>query len=210
MSFLTLFKSDCGWLATDQRVFSADEISNLNSAVDASEELSKQIDIRKEADRAAFEQGRAEGFKVGEKTAIEAGRVETAAQLLRLTQEHRQVAQHLQESAVLLAIEIVKRIAGELEPVDWMIAQARTAVAELVDVPDVTLKVHVSRLQGVRDKLQAQDQTIVKKVCGVDDVHLDFCQLETPAGNIDVDLETQLQRISELLASPSLAGTAFP
>lgn len=208
MSFLTLFKSDCGWLATDQRVFSADEISDLYSAVDASEQLSKQIDNRKEADEAAFEQGRIEGFKVGEKTAIDAGRIETAARLLRLTQEQQQVRQHLRESAAPLAIEIVRRIAGEIEPVDWMIAQARTAAAELVDMPDVTLKVHVSRVQGVRHQLQVQDQMIVKSVCGVDDVPLDFCQLETPAGNIDVDLETQLQRIGELLASPSLAGSA--
>ena len=205
MSFLSLFKSDCGWLATDQRVFAADQISDLYSVVDASERLSKQIGNRREADEAAFEQGRLEGFRVGEKTALDAGRMETAAHLLRLTQQQQQEKQSLRESAAPLAIEIVRRIAGEREPVDWMVALARTAAAELVDVSEVTLKVHASHVLGVRHQLQQQDQTIIISVCGVDDVPLDFCQLETPAGNIDVDFETQLQRIGELLASPSLA-----
>ncbi len=207
MSFVTLFKSECGWLATDQRVFPAEQISDVYSAVEASEQLSELIANRKSADGAAFEQGRVEGFKVGEETAMDAGRIETASHLLRLTQEQRQITQSLQESAATLAIEIVRRIAGECDPLDWMISQARTAAAELVDVPAVTLKVHASRVQGIKQQLQAQEQTIIKSVSGVDDVPLDFCQLETPAGNIDVDLETQLQRIGELLASPSRLGS---
>ncbi len=207
MSFLTLFKGDSGWLATDQRVFSTDEVGELYSAIEASEQLSKLVSKRTEADKIAFEQGRVEGFKAGEKTAMDAGKTRTAAQLLRLTQEQQQATQSLRDSTVPLAVEIVRRIAGDIEPAKWLTEQAGIAAAELVDAGDVTLKVHISQVEGVEHMLQAQGQTIIKNVCGVDDVLPGFCQLETPVGNIDVDLDIQLERIGELLASPALAGS---
>jgi flagellar biosynthesis/type III secretory pathway protein FliH len=205
MSFLTLCRDDCGWLATNQRVFSVDEISDLKSVTHASEQLSTRITAREAADAAAIEQGRAKGFEIGKTAALEAGRIETAAHLLQLTNQHQQETQRLQESAAMLAVEIVRRIAGDVAPVDWMIAQARTASAELVDTSSVILKVHSGRAQDVRDKCRAAEHMMFSQVVGVEDVPVGFCQLETPAGCVDIDLDTQLERIGELLNSPSSA-----
>lgn len=200
MSLLTLFTRNTGWVTTDQRIFDPESIGATLSVIEQAEQLTQLVADQEatvaQAERAGYEAGWAKGVD----EAREAGRQASAAALITLEQRYASEETRLLESASSLALEIVRRIAAEVAPAEWLLALASTAAAELAEPTRIVLRVHPSQVDAVRRLWLGKGESPLRDVLGDDSLTQDACRLETPRGSVDVDLSTQLQQIEQLLA----------
>ena len=198
MSLLTLSSDASGWLASGRLVYGADEIETLGGAVDALERLGELVRSReaavREARREGFERGQREGRADGEGAAAEA----SAAALAALEARYRDEVERQRADCADLALEIVRRVAGEIAPAEWLHALAARAAEELVERAPLTLRVHPERADAVRERVRADAPTPIAEVLGDEELAPGGCVLESRFGKVDVDLDTQLERILAL------------
>ena len=216
MTFITLFTDERSWLATDKRVYSAEEQTKLKSMVDQMQFLSdlhkNQIDdyeIRvTEAEERGFAQGYAKGQAISEEKNVE--------MLGALQQRFHQLQQDSQTAVGELAMTVVRRIAGKVAPDVWLAAQARQAAAELVP-SESPVKLHVSpvnaeqvkqRLRERKTSLGAIEQHNLEVVAD-EQIHDSGCTLETQFGTIDIDLDTQLDALCTAFNSSTNASSVY-
>jgi flagellar biosynthesis/type III secretory pathway protein FliH len=199
MTFITLFDSSHGFLASDQCVFDATELSRLRSVIEQSEQLSVRL-VDQEllldgARDAARTEGHAEGYARGEADA----KAQMATELANLHTRYQHEVDILHNSCAQLAVEIVRKIAGQIAPEEWLCAQALQAAEEMIDQPVVTLHVHADQVDAVRTHCEKLTSTHIAKVTGDEGVASQYCVLETTSGRVEVDMDTQLDNILQLL-----------
>lgn len=201
MTFITLFSNEHGFVATDQHVFSAAELEPLTSVLDQAGSLTRRLveQVNKEASacEAAREKGHAEGFSQGCVDASE----KMANDLQQLQAQHQQAAQQLTDSCAQLAVDIVKKIAGNISTDEWLAGQAQQAAKDVVDQPVIKLRVHSSQVEAVRSQLALHQQSLIHSVVGDDLVNEQTCILDTGVGQIDICLDTQLSSVLSMLNS---------
>ena len=135
MSLLTLFSSAHGWLGTDQRVFAADETALALGAVEQVQNLSRELEKQQENEAKAIGVGYRKGYQEGRQQA-EARNQDKLAQAL--LEQQAQFESHLQEQQaqlVELSLEVTRKIAGNVGPEGWLLAQARLAAESLCESP---------------------------------------------------------------------------
>lgn len=205
MTLIALFADERGWLASGRRVYAPDEVDALDDAIEMTAALSARLAAREREDREAREAGFAAGREEGCAAALAEGRARTADALLSLERAAAAERRRLRETAASLALEIVRGIAADVAPGDWLAAQARAAAEDLVDERGATLRVRPERVADVAARLAARDESGLR-VVGDDALADGGCRLETAAGHVDVDLETQLARLAERLADVDGTG----
>lgn len=198
MSFITLYSGECGFVATDQRVFSAQELQTLNEVTEQARLLGERLATQSENEQIALNAASQEGFEQGLQAGKQEAALLVAEQLKILNKEHRLHLQTLQNSCAELAVDIVRKIAGHVGSEAWLLALAQQGAEELADPAQVTLRVNASQVEAVRSKLDEYPHSRIDRVVGDELLEIDACQLQTAQGHVDVDMETQLTSVLAL------------
>lgn len=197
MSLLTLFTSQRGFVATERLVFGSDEVASL----ERSHELATKLDELLAAETERLADAEASARAAGHQHGLEEGRAqarqELAARVVELERASREHKMALRSRTTRLAIEIVRKIAGNVAPAKWIASQAVRASEDLIDDSPLTLRVHPDRVDEVRVALDGNKRSF-EGVVADDTLTLDACVLDSHVGRVDATLASQLQRLSEL------------
>lgn len=198
MSLISLFSDERGFLATDQLVYTPEEMHRLKDALGMASELSAAIDDQNALNESAKTAGFTSGYEQGKKAAIAEHAAEFQQTVLGLQQAYQRDVAVQKEACASLAIDIVRKIAGQIAPADWLYAEAATAAAELVDQTGLVLRVHSSQFESVNERVASSG--VFERVIADESVAPDACSIDTHYGKIDVDIETQIEQVLSLFA----------
>ena len=148
-----------------------------------------------EADRAAARQA---GYDAGHAEGLRAAAAETAAQMALLINEAARQRAEVRESVGVLALEVVRRIAGEAGAALLAPAMVERAVREIL--PDQPMRVRVAA--AVAGVVEGRLWAINAAIEVVPDPELsEFdCVLETGNGRVQAGLEAQLSALERVFA----------
>lgn len=208
MSLLTLFTSAHGWLGTDQRVFAADEAAHAMDVVEQAQNLSRELENQQENEARAIGEGYRKGYQEGRQQAEARSQDKLAQALL---EQQAQFERHLQEQQaqlVELSLEVTRKIAGNVGPEGWLLAQARHAAESLCESSDITLFVHPSILESISQRLAEQTDSPFSSVQGDLDLPVDAIIIESATGRVKLSGETQLRSVRDLLCASESAEEA--
>ena len=195
MTFISLFSDEHGFVATDQRVFSPEELSSVNQVIDQAEQLEQQLTehdaVLTAATAAAAEKGYQEAFEQAKADASE----QLAKAMRQMHESQVKELQALRNNCAEMAVDIVRKIAGTTDPLAWTQAQAEQAANDLLDEPSLKLRVHGSHAEALRKRLAMSENQTIKSVQVDDTLAADACELETANGRIDIGLDTQLNAV---------------
>ncbi|MEW6704695.1 MAG: FliH/SctL family protein [Pseudomonadota bacterium] len=206
MGYIALFASQEASVATRQRVFAPEELQQLQQAQALVQALQRQRELAEARQAAAADKARREGYAAGHAAAESAVRrqlAHTQMELASRAQREREALRRQTEATVaMLALEIVRKLAGELDAAELVAALARTAVQQLIEDEPVTLVVHPKVARRVRERCQAAAKGEARwpVVAIEEDATLKpfDCRLVTRAGTTLAGLDAQLRRIEAL------------
>lgn len=203
MSYVALFATPDLHVATSKRVLAPDELRALQDGEALLRELQVQRELADarslaEADKARRE-GYAAGFAAGE-TAARRQLAQTQVDLAARAQREREALRKQTEATVaMLVLEVVRKLAGELDAAELVAGLARQAVQQLIEDEPVTLVVHPAVAKRVRERcakghdeaghwptVQIEEDRSLKPF---------DCRLVTRAGTTFAGLDAQLRRL---------------
>jgi len=206
MSFLLWQRDHDIGIASRRRVLTAAEVGALLDAqalcqrvADLAANRAAKIDEAADAAQAA---ARAEGLELGRREARE----EVSATLASLAATAAAERDRLRAEVGRLALEVVRKILGEIAPEAVLAALARSALCEMLPAPAVTLVVHPDRVDAMRESLGGErvgdclsDDCVSARVevRADPDCAPDGCRFETGLGVVDAALATRLARIAQ-------------
>jgi len=209
MSFV-LWQTDAGLsLGSTRQVLRAHEVPLLHDATRAAQALAERCreqTAQLEAERqAARQQGQAEGFEAG----LQQAQTQLADTLAAWAAQARQDNEQQRATLAALALQVARKIIGELPAPERLTALALQAAQELLPARTLRLHVHPDQLAGVRTRLAALAETGIElaQVRVLADLGLpaDACRLETNLGSADASVDAQLQRLAVALGVGSTA-----
>lgn len=195
MNYLTLFNDEHGFVATRQKVFSANELTALQSVSEQAQELGRRIAEQKALSEQARETGYAEGWQQGEQQAREEAHKELVARLQQMDEALEAEKVRVRQACAALAVDMVRRIAGNIESDRWLLAQAEQAAEQVLDHGELVLRVHPDHAEALSARLHASDTSRIKRVLADEGLSLQGCILESALGQVEVDLDTQLASV---------------
>ena len=212
MSYVALFVTEDVNVATAARVLPAEELRALADGRELllalqSQRESDGVRLAVASDRAR-DAGYAEGFAAGRAAAREQ-LAQAQLELELAAQRDRSILRRQTEASVAtLALEVVRKLAGEIDAADLVAALARQAVRQLLDDEPVTLVVHPVMAERVREHVQADADSHGPAVVVQEDPALDpmDCRLVTRSGTTMAGLDTQLRRLEAAWDAVEAAG----
>jgi len=206
MTYVALFTTGDASIATTQRVFPPPQLRTLADVDALMAALHERLASSEARATAAAERARAdglaEGLAHGERTMREAlaqrlTSIEAAAQ-----RERAALRAQARSCVAELALEVVRKLAGELDAAELVARLAHQAVAQLLDDEAATLVVHPDVAAAVRERCALRADAGVPGLAVQEDATLDRleCRLVTRAGTTLAGLETQLRRIESAWA----------
>jgi len=198
MSLVSLFSDERGFLASDQLVYTAEELLQVQEAATMAAELASAIKEQTQINVAAKSAGFSAGYEEGKQQASAEAAQELQRNILELQRAYQRDVSAQKAACATLAIDIVRKIAGQVAPADWLYAEANTAAAELVDRTGLVLRVHSSQYDNLSKRVAGDN--LFDRVVADESVAPDACSIDTRYGKIDVDIETQIEQVSHLLA----------
>jgi len=199
MSLVSLFSDTHGFLATDQLVYTADQLQEFQDAHGLAESLAAALVDQHRINETAKSDGFNSGYEQGKRQAKEESRLAIEQAKIELHQAYQNDVLAQREACAKLAIDIVRKIAGQVAPVDWLYAEASTAAGELIDQTGLILRVHGNHFASVSERVAID--TLFDRVVADESIAPDACRIDTRYGTIDVDLETQMDRVLSLFAN---------
>jgi len=202
-------------IASGKRVFSAEETGALLSMAESADRLQASVkgeeDRIRQAESDACERGREQGLVQGREIAT----AELAKTSLSLVDQTNAGLDQVREDVLSLALQVVRKIADGVASEDMLFALATSAAQECLPSKSIVLKVHPDAVDGVKQRLsdyQASSDTNhpVHNVVADEDLDLDACLLETDAGQVCADIDTQLNVIEKHLAATTAQSVATP
>lgn len=217
MSFVSLFTDEKSWLATDKRVFRLEEQTELAGAVEQMQHLSELKQTLSDDFKSRVVSAEEKGFEEGYAAGLKRAQQDSIAHFEELHGRYQQLQASTQSAVSDLALSAVRKIAGNVAPEQWLAAQAREAVLALApsDQP-VRLRVSVVHADKIRERLRELDRSddaLLRtsiEVISDEQAKEGTCTLETQFGLIDIDLETQLDALAEVLSGGSDAASIQP
>lgn len=187
-------------------------------------DLEAEVQRRLQAERASWQQqladgarqaGREEGLAAGLAQGQAAGRAEWDARVAQLDALlaglHEQLAAGIaghEDLLVELAFEAVLRILGEAAPTRaGVLAIVRAALQTLPEREGLVVRLaphDAAAVEALRDELPRLAGTRGLELVADDRIELGGCLVETAGGGLDARLETQVQRLRELLLAARL------
>lgn len=200
-------------IASGKRVFSAEETGALLSLTESADRLQASIDSEeariKQAENDACQRGLEEGIAQGRQVAA----AELAEKKLSLVDKANAELSQVREEVLSLALQVVKKIANEVAKEDLLYALANTAAQECLPSKSIVLKVHPDCVDGVKQRLSEQQESAdtklpIQRIVADEDLEMDACVLETDAGQVCADLETQLSVLEKHLTTTAVQPVA--
>jgi len=203
MGYYALFASDEAAAGTGRRVFAPSELQPLHDAQALVQALQQQRERAEARQAAALDKARREGLAAGLSEGRLAARRELAqAQLAMAEQAQREreaLRRQTEATVAMLTLEVVRKLAGELDAGDLVAQLARTAVQQLIEDEPVTLVVHPKMACRVRERCEAGGGRWPAVSVEEDPSLKPFdCRLVTRAGTTLAGLDAQLRRIESL------------
>jgi len=206
MTFLTLISDDNVWAATDQRVYDASDVPALESLVEQTRALSASVEQHRQEAEVALHEARERGYAEGLRQGLAERRATLAETALELREQHARSIEEQRAACVALALDVVRKIAADVAPSEWLHAQAVHAARSMIEAPRITLRVSPERVAEVARAVAADGTDAIERVIADDELGLDDCLLDTGAGTVDVSMDTQLAAIVQLFDSvPTVA-----
>lgn len=205
MSFTLLAADRVATLLADDPVVPAAEIPPLRDALALLAAARDLHDTRAAAVEAATAEGRAAGRAEGYRDGCAAGEEAAAALLADIAaRERRHDAARAQEIA-RLALEVVRRIAGEVGPADTVAALAARAADAVAAPADLIVRVAPSALTATQARLGGRTGLRIVADPALDPLD---CVVETPLGRARAGLATQLAQIARAWGLPGAGDAA--
>ena len=198
MSLFSLFSDNHGFLATDQLVYTTDQLQDLQNANAMATNLAAALADQNRINETAKSDGFSAGYEKGKQRAKEECRQAMEQATIELHKVYQSDVLAQREACATLAVDIVRKIAGQVAPADWLFAEASTAAGELIDQTGLTLRVHANHFESVSKRV-AGDK-LFDRVVADETIASDACRIDTCYGTIEVDLETQIDRVLSLFA----------
>ncbi len=213
MTFIALVRDTSVSLATDEQVLAAEDVQALASAVEVGRRLAQLLEQSGQAIAAARRDAFEKGHAAGKAAGLLAARDEVAAELTGMAVEAQRQRMALQGAVARLAIQVVRKLAGEVGAPEMVAGLAQTAAADLLPAVSLTLRVSPPVVETVRARLDAAQSTQSGKPLHVevraDETLSPFdCVLDTTCGTTIAGLDAQLARLEAALAGN--AETAEP
>jgi len=203
MTYLLLHQSHAATLLSDDPVVPAADLPAFRGSLEllagAERTLAAAAQQAEALIAAARDQGFAEGRQLGEAAA--AGDVRTRLFDLEVKAAQMRAAQRAE--AARLAIEVVRRIAGELGSETVVSALAEKAARDLAPDTKATVKVSPAVQAAVAERLARFDGLTVAADPSLSD---DDCVVETSFGVIRAGLKTQLAAVERAWTGSTAGG----
>jgi type III secretion protein L len=211
MSYLLWQRGRTVGIASPRLVLKASEVPLLADANRLCERIEQLRDDEVRYVVAAGEEARAAGHAAGYEEGRRQARDELAAAMIALAQETERERERLRGEVAALALEVVRKVVGQVDADDVLAALAQTAAHDMLPTQSMTLIVHPHRCDAVRERLArataaAHDGAGVRfDVRGDAACTPDTCLIETEHGSVDASLEAQLERLARAwgVASPA-------
>ncbi len=195
MSFLVLHADRLATALTDDPLVPA---ANVGRVQDALALLADAGDLRQGAEDAidaARAAAHAEGFAAGREQGLAAAESERQAELFRIALRDSELQRERQKDIARLALEVVRRIAGELDDGVMVAGLAERAAAQLAPDSGAVVRVAPAAAEVVRARLNGRAGLSVEAdpLLGDQD-----CVIETALGRTHAGLDTQLAQIERM------------
>ena len=192
MSYIVLHADRLATALADDSVVPADELRVLNGAIALFGEASAlRAEIGKQAEAARAE-AHAAGHAAGRAEGLEAAAAEVRAELFRLAMRDGEERRARQKEVAALALEVVRRIAGEVGADAFVAGLAERATAALAPDTVATVCVAPAQVEAVAARLAQRPGLTVEADATL---AADDCVVETALGRAHAGLETQLAQI---------------
>lgn len=199
MTFLVLHADRFATALTDDPIIPAADLAALGEAAAL---LAAAGTIKADAERAvavAREAGRADGYEDGHAAGLEAGAADIRAELFRLAIRDGEERRQRQDEIATIALEVVRRIAGEIGDAQIVAGIAERATAALAPDTIATVRVAPPQVEAVAARLA--DRAGIR-IEGDPTLAMTDCVVETALGATHAGLETQLAQIAAAWESP--------
>ena len=200
MSYLLWQRGGDRAIASGRRVLRAAEVPLCQDAMALQARLSALLQTEQQRLHEAQAQARAEGHAHGLAEGRAQAQAEAAARLLELTQQARRTREQLQADLVPLALQVMRKLVGQMAPDAVLAALATTALAEVLPSATVSLWVSPGEHAAVQARLAGQWPGEVR---ADPDAAAGTCRLETEFGSVDAALAVQLAQVERLAAAAS-------
>lgn len=150
----------------------------------------------------AREEARASGYLQGREEGAQQARAEVAATIVELTRAAAQERARLGGEIAALALQVVRKLLGQLPADGVLAALAETAARDMLPTQMLTLFVHPDQCEAVRARLAATSDATPDAPTPRFEVQADpacvpgACRIETEHGTVDASLEAQLARLA--------------
>jgi type III secretion system HrpE/YscL family protein len=203
MSFLLWQRDRKVGIASPRLVLRAVEVPLLADASRLCDRIEQLRDDEVRFVAAAGEEARALGRAAGYEEGRREARDEIAATLVALNEAAGRERARLRGDVAALALQVVRKMVGQVDADDVLVALAQTAARDMIPTQTMTLVVHPQRCEAVRDRLAGATGAAANDGAGVRfDVRGDLacapdtCLIETEHGSVDASLEVQLARLA--------------
>lgn len=203
MSFLLWHRDRSIGIASPRLVLRAAEVPLFADANALCDRLEQLRDEKTRYVAQAGEEARAQGLALGREQGLRQGREELAATALSLAQAAAQERSRLRGQVAALALEVARKLVGQLPDDQALVALAQTAARDILPASTMTLYVHPDRCEAVRDRLAAlsaagdgEAAAARFEVRGDPSCARETCLIETEHGAVDASLEAQLSRLA--------------
>ncbi|MDV3457211.1 FliH/SctL family protein [Sphingomonas sp. HF-S4] len=196
MTFLVLHADRLATALTDDPLVPARDVGRVQDALALFAEAGSLRGGAEEAIEAARAKAQAEGFEAGREAGLAAAETERQAELFRIAMRDSELQRERQKDIARLALEVVRRIAGDLE--GTMVAGlAERAAAQLAPDSVAVVRVAPGAVDMVRAQLGGRTGLSVEAdpSLGAQD-----CVIETALGRTHAGLDTQLAQIERMWA----------
>lgn len=198
MSFIVLHANDAFTALAEDPVVPAAQVARFH---DAAALLDAAADLHASARSAhadTAEVARREGFAAGHAEGLEAGKADVAAELFRLAARDAERTVARQAEVARLALQVVRRIAGEIGEPEMIAGIAQRAAAAIEPDAAATIRVAPAALEPTRARLAARTLVTVEADPSLSATD---CVVETALGRTHAGLETQLAQIERIWAT---------
>ncbi|MDP5279635.1 FliH/SctL family protein [Sphingomonas sp. DG1-23] len=195
MTFLVLHADRLATALADDPLVPAADVGRVQDALAL---LAEAGDLRRGAEAtidAAREAARIEGFAAGRAEGLAAAEAERQAELFRIALRDSELQRERQKDIARLALEVVRRIAGELDAGAMVAGLAERAAAQLTPDSVAMVRVAPAAVAAVRARL---DGRVGLSVEADPSLEGQDCVIETALGRTHAGLDTQLAQIERM------------
>jgi flagellar biosynthesis/type III secretory pathway protein FliH len=212
VSYIALVNDKTYTLSTSNKVINANDIEILADVAAAGEHVQSLLSTVQQRVEEQSQQGYDEGYAKGMAEAQKSIDQTVSQELVRLHQRYIRERQQMADNAIVLAGQMVKRIAGELGDEAVIAAVAKTAAEEFVaagQAKKLFIRVPMGCVAIVKEKLQtsalinASELNQWVETVADESLQGTQCLIETEMGSCNAGLDEQLdvltQQLSDLL-----------